>query len=542
MLKYSIVIINLLALCRTGTPAPPTANHEAAFGVMAGPDVEALSGCVVLWGRGWIRPLSAGQDGQSHWTGRAPVNCRLWTQSGFRFVPSSNGQAELTFANPDGRVFDLALDDIRCVGTTLDNGSLDVFEGGAPKGWRAAGIARAAEASGPAPLHGDGYAALRPGSSISRRIELRAGEPVTISFAARAIMPRDYPEMQRLPSSGTPAHEAIRHFQRGINLGNHLEAPTGEDWGAAYSPADFEAMREERFDHVRIPCAWHHHTGPPPEFTINPEFFTKADAMALRAAASGLSVVINWHHFDEFMSNPSSHIEQFLRVWEQVASHYARFPGQIAFELLNEPRDAANTETLNKVYERTIPVIRSKAPGNTIIVGPGQWNHASELERLRLPGAESNIIVTVHDYDPFLFTHQGASWTAPLTDAVNIRFPGPGESTVPPPSGAPDWVRDWIEAYNTLPEEWNPCGSGALDLNLKLARDWSEYFGRPVYVGEWGCIAMVNKESRARYLAAKHRAIREAGLAWALWDWKSNFRYLDPETGAPMPGLREALR
>ncbi len=540
MLKDLLCVVMILTLCLEGTAAPPTANQEASFSVTAQPDAQALSGCMVLFGHGWFKPVCGGsEDGQSHWTGRAPVNCRIWTRAGFRFIPSSTGRVNLSFANPDGSDDDLALDDIRGEGTTIENGSLDIFSNRAPQGWHADGIVTGA--SGPRPSDG-GYAVLRPGASISREIELRAGIPVIVSFSAMAIPPPDRPEMPRLPSSGTRAHEAIRHFQRGMNLGNHLEAPPGEDWGANYSPSDFEAIRAEGFDHVRIPCAWHHHAGPLPEFIVDPDFFTRTDSMVFRAVASGLSVVINWHHFDRFTSDPHSHLEEFLRVWEQIASRYADAPGRIAFELLNEPRDAADTETLNKVYERTIPIIRSKAPGNTIIVGPSRWNHAAELDRLRLPAAESNIIVTIHDYDPFLFTHQGASWTAPLTDAIDIRFPGPAQPPVPPPPGAPDWVRDWIEAYNTLPTKWNPCGPGALDLNLRLARDWSDYFGRPIYVGEWGCIAVADTESRRLYMAAKHRAIQEAGLAWAIWDWKSNFRYWNTEKGEPMPGLREALR
>ena len=45
--------------------------------------------------------------------------------------------------------------------------------------------------------------------------------------------------------------------------------------------------------------------------------------------------------------------------------------------------------------------------------------------QLRLPDDDENLIVTVHNYDPFYFTHQGATWAGPDTKVTGIRFPGP---------------------------------------------------------------------------------------------------------------------
>src|SRR5688500_20316792 len=50
---------------------------------------------------------------------------------------------------------------------------------------------------------------------------------------------------------------------------------------------------------------------------------------------------------------------------------------------------------------------------------------ALPISNLILPADDRNIIVTIHTYDPFYFTHQGASWTRPQTDTKGIIFPGP---------------------------------------------------------------------------------------------------------------------
>ena len=55
-------------------------------------------------------------------------------------------------------------------------------------------------------------------------------------------------------------------------------------------------------------------------------------------------------------------------------AHYAKFPGEVAFELLNEPKDAATTVVLNPIYAEAIRVIRETNPRRVIFVGPGKWN------------------------------------------------------------------------------------------------------------------------------------------------------------------------
>ena len=50
-----------------------------------------------------------------------------------------------------------------------------------------------------------------------------------------------------------------------------------------------------------------------------------------------------------------------------------------------------------------------------------------------LPSKDDNLIVTVHCYDPFYFTHQGASWAGPdVKPLAGIQFPGPPSKPLVP--------------------------------------------------------------------------------------------------------------
>ena len=171
-----------------------------------------------------------------------------------------------------------------------------------------------------------------------------------------------------------------------------------------------------------------------------------------------LGVLINVHHFDDFTSNPNEQKARFPAIWLQVAKHYEKAPAGLAFELLNEPKDAATTEVVNPIYAETIRQIRRVAPKRTIFVGPGRWNSVLELPKLRLPDDDQNLIVTVHNYDPFYFTHQGADWAGPDTKVTGILFPGPPDRPlVPDPKlKVNSWVRNWIKTYNSEPAATNP--------------------------------------------------------------------------------------
>ena len=359
--------------------------------------------------------------------------------------------------------------------------------------------------------------------------------------ATNHFVPARSSAMPPLTPPDSPAHQAARQFRHGINLGNYLEAPA--EWGVTVSAAEFAVIRTEGFDHVRVPTGWHQHAGPGPDFTIAPAFFARVDFVVTNALASQLAVLINLHHFGEFDTNPEAATDKLIALWRQIAAHYAAFPPTLAFELLNEPYDHATTAAVNPVYERVIAEIRKTNPQRTLFVEPGDWGNIGELKNLVLPAKDANLIVSVHCYDPFYFTHQGAGWAGPDVQVKGIQFPGPPATPlVPDPSlKLNPWVLTWIHDYNILPTENNPSSPTAFADKLKLARKWSEQSGRPVHVGEFGCYARADPESRARFHAAFRRALDEQQLGWAVWDWSGSFRYWDKRKNEPMPGMRAAL-
>ena len=268
---------------------------------------------------------------------------------------------------------------------------------------------------------------------------LAASLPATVLQAApdpaiATVMPSNPPEMKPMPGHDTPADRAAKWFRHGVNLGDYLEAPP-QNFGRGVTVAadEFAIMHREGFDHVRVPVGWQHYVGPGPAYRLSPLILGRVDFVVTNALANQLAVIINIHHFDELDQDPAGTTEEFLAIWQHIAMHYKKYSDKLAFELDNEPHENATTALMNPIYARAIAEIRQTNPHRTIFVEPGNWGNIDELKNLVLP-PDDNVIVSVHCYDPFHFTHQGAGWTSADFQQAGIVFPGPpAKPLVPDP-------------------------------------------------------------------------------------------------------------
>jgi endoglucanase len=528
---------------------------QARFDLMASASVGALTNGHVLAGSGsmarqtWIAPA----DQPRSYTANLAIFHFTWSELAVRFTPAGNGTVELILRGPweqppgGGAIYkqEVLWDALSATNTPLPNGSFESVSGGVPAGWSRP-YGSAFVTNGPvAAVDGARFVGVWHDAPLACSLAVTGGLPVTLRFFARAQTPADFSDMARVTNLNSAAHLAARRFMRGVNLGNYLEAPPGQNWGASYTTNDFVWIRTEGFDHVRLPIAWQHHTGPAPDYTLSNSIFAKADFLVTNALNRGLGALVNIHHFDDFTTDPAAWTNKFYAIWRQVAAHYASQPSALAFELINEPKDAATTAVLNPIHAEAIRQIREISPARTLFVGPGQWNSITELGNLRLPDTDENLIVTVHCYDPFLFTHQGASWTLPDTATTNLVFPGPPATPVTPAPGIGAWATNWLRDYNTVPADLNPCSPRAFHGKLLIAQQWGEYYGRPMHVGEFGAYhPCAPAESRVRFYREIRERMDELGLGWAMWDWKAGFHYWKESGngGAPdPPGLRDAL-
>lgn len=559
MRSFSLMVLATLSVVVVSPGIAAAQQHpiklatEASLSVRAEPSVQDLTDgrrenpSTSLQRMSWI-PAA---EQQLAWFVTRPTTYLAWQEIAMSFVPQKSGDVTLELYGPwekvpGGDIYrqDVWWDDVRVSGAELTNGGFEQPLDAPGSSWKSTGAVRLAGTDEVPASEGKWLVKAWHNQRVVANMAVKGGQRVTVRAKARSVKPDGFVEMKRITKRDTPAHLAAKRLKRGANLGNHLEVPPGQNWALSYSEEDYDQIMAEGFDHVRLPIGWNHYTGPAPQYKLSDEIFAQVDQHVVRAAKRGLSIIINIHHFDDFTTDPVKFRDKFFAIWNQLAEHYAKSPETVFFEILNEPKDAATTTILNPIYADVIKQIRRTNPTRTILVGPGKWNSISELVNLKLPDDDQNLIVTVHNYDPFYFSHQGATWSGPdVVKLKGIRFPGPPAKplVIDASSSLAPHVLDWLARYNSNPGDSNPCSEALHKELVAQAKSWSDYYGRPIHFGEFGAFVEADAESRANFVKSFRQAFDEADVGWAIWDWKAGFRYWDPEQHRPAPGFREAL-
>ncbi len=298
---------------------------------------------------------------------------------------------------------------------------------------------------------------------------------------------------------------------RGINLGNALEAPYEGAWGVSLKESYFQAIQNAGFNSVRIPIRWSAHAGQTPPYTIDSDFFARVDWAVHQALSRHLLAVINIHHYTELMDNPAGHKVRFLALWKQISTHYKNFSSDLIFEILNEPNNQLTPSLWNTYLKEALDVIRETNPTRTVVIGTANWGGLSALDNLVVPEEEQNAIVTIHYYEPFHFTHQGAEWVL----------------------GSDAWLgTTWSGTANQ---------KLAVEKDLQKAADWGQSHNRPIYLGEFGAYSKANLVSRALWTNFVARQAEARNMSWAYWEFCSGFGAYDPVKEKWIPQLLHAL-
>lgn len=289
---------------------------------------------------------------------------------------------------------------------------------------------------------------------------------------------------------------------RGVNLGNMLEAPTEGSWGVTLKKADLALIAGKGFQNVRIPIRWDgsgvgtakfDRVSRAEPYTVDPRFFARLDSALLWARENRLMVVFNDHHHDSLFQGYEKEKPRFLAMWKQIAERYKDLPvDSVAFEILNEPNTQVTVEAWNELLDTTLKVIRRSNPTRPVVVGTANWGGLSGLSGLKLPEGDKNIILTIHYYEPFAFTHQGADWVTPI-----------------PAVGVP-WEGTYYEKL-------------AVRQAMDAIAEYAKARDLPVYIGEFGAYSTAEISSRARWTSYCARLFESYGFSWAYWEFKAGF-------------------
>ena len=296
-----------------------------------------------------------------------------------------------------------------------------------------------------------------------------------------------------------------------VNMGNMLEAQPDEgNWGRAIVDGDFTIIRTAGFDTVRVPVWFSGHALISAPYTIDATFMARVRHVSDTANAAGLNVIVDLHNFDELSVDAAGNATRLAEMWRQIGVAFATAPSSVWFELTNEPHGNLTNANLVATLTPALTALRATNPTRPVIIGGQDWSGVNSLATLALP-VDPYVVPTIHTYDPFNFTHQGASWVTP-TPALGRVF-----------GSAADYAE--------------------LDANLQKVRDYITRTGRVPFVGEYGAIddTGIPLAQRILYYRQMTSAYASIGVQTCAWGYTNTFRLRD-QTGDWLPGMLDAIK
>lgn len=350
--------------------------------------------------------------------------------------------------------------------------------------------------------------------------------------------------------------KAMTYLNKGINFTNWLEESDGKFQSFEFDESDVKLISESGLKALRLPIDLDLYANNRDEFVAGTDsvldidtdtLFMVLDSFVEWTDRYGLSLTIDYHEYDgsynETTCTDTRYNAMMATLWKTVAEHYASNEREdIFYELFNEPGNGGGGSIAQSDWTTTaqgmIDSIRTVDSVHTILFGDVEWYDASYLVK-REPFSDDNIIYVIHNYDPFVFTHQGASWGDAAT-IKNIPFPydttkwSEYSSYFGITSSTASWVKTAIKGY------YKTGNKETIINNVLEAKEWAVEHNVPLAVNEFGAYNLrSDAESRLNYLQAVREMSDTLEVPIQHWGYTGGFSLF--EDGALIDGVKEAL-
>lgn len=308
------------------------------------------------------------------------------------------------------------------------------------------------------------------------------------------------------------AFEVNERLGRGINYGNMFEAPSETAWGNPWKPEYAGMIADLGFNHVRIPIRWEpaDRSAETAPYTINANFLERIKQVVDSCLNNGLMAIINMHHHEALYEDPEGQKARFLAQWKQISEYFKDYPDDLLFEILNEPHGNLTAEKWNVFLADALNTIREDNPDRVVLIGMAEYGGLGGLSKLEIPD-DQNIILTVHYYNPFHFTHQGAEWA----------------------DGSEAWLgTEWTDTETERQVIQNDFAP------LKTVEEQEKV---PIHIGEFGAYYKADMQWRVKWTTYLGRYFESLGWSWAYWEFSAGFGIYAPASQTYYEELVDAL-
>lgn len=294
--------------------------------------------------------------------------------------------------------------------------------------------------------------------------------------------------------------EIVNDIKIGWNLGNTLESydtgktglATETGWGNPKAKEDLILkVKESGFNAVRIPVTWSEHMDGD---VIQSEWLDRVQEVVNYAYNNDMYVILNMHHDDYIWINPTDEeyagdSAKLKKIWEQISERFKDYGDRLIFEGINETRTIGSENewmggtpeeraVINKYLQDFVDTVRASGGNNAerslIVTSYAASAEEAAMNDLTVPD-DSNIIVSLHYYAPWKFSE--------------------GQTTV-----------------------FGDAEKAELDAKFSVMKKNFIDKGIPLIIGEFGCVAAADDETRAEYYSYYISSAKVHGIKCFIWD------------------------
>jgi len=313
-------------------------------------------------------------------------------------------------------------------------------------------------------------------------------------------------------------------LEHGINLSGWFAGPdlSAQHFESFTNTTDLKTIHEMGFDFVRLGISpdlieRHGQVGP-----AHLDDLTQLDRAVQEALDNHLSVLLCVFPNDEYKHNLATErgVDDFVQLWRILAAHFVSSDhDRIFYELINEP-EVPDPYRWMGIQARVDHAIRQIDTSHTIIAAAANYDSLPDLLQLE-PLGDPNVIYNFHFYEPYQFTHQGASWGA--DDWIfykSIPYPATASELADQMKDVPgDLARYNLYLYGI--GDWN---STTIAGRINFAASWARERNVPLICNEFGAYReTADHASRARWIHDVRSALEANHIGWAMWDYRGNF-------------------
>ncbi len=316
-------------------------------------------------------------------------------------------------------------------------------------------------------------------------------------------------------------------FSKGVNLTGWFQASGPRQIQfSKFTKKDFQNIKSLGCDVIRLPINLHAMTSGSPDYIPDPLFLDFLDQAVDWAEELKIHLILDNHTFDVTANTNPDIGPVLVKVWTQMAKHFKNRQEFLYYEILNEPH-GIDDGVWSNIQQTVIDAIRTEDTSHYIVVGPANWNNYHNLKELPAY-SDTKLIYTFHFYDPFIFTHQGASWVEPsMVPLSGVPFPFKA-ATMPatPASLKGSWIETGINNYA------NEGTITRVKQLIDIAVAFKNQRGVPIFCGEFGVyIPNSPAEDRVGWYNVVRNYLNEKNIPWTIWDYTGGFGLFKKNSG-----------